>query len=97
MRVDDKRGNNQDRKARKLWMLSTEAGFGGDGVMVPCVHGCGFKLDYRAVQADRREPGGSYRRDNIQPSCRRDNILRSNNKDWKRDDKRKSNTVPSLA
>jgi hypothetical protein len=86
----EKRGNSKDRRARKLWMLSPEAGtlrsgvwvlFGGDGEKVPCTH-CGCMLDYAAVEADRIVPGGSYRRDNVQPGCRSCNASRSNNTEW---------------
>lgn len=77
----DKRGNNQDRKARKLWLLSVEK-FGGDGTHVFCVHGCQTLLDYETVQADRIEPGGSYRRDNVQPACFPCNVARSDNPKW---------------
>lgn len=77
----DRRGNNTDRKNRKLWMLSPEAGFGGDNKHVNCVH-CGTKVDYETVEADRIEPGGTYRRSNVQPSCRPCNIKRSDNPYW---------------
>jgi hypothetical protein len=78
---DDRRGNARNRRARKLWMLSPVSGFGGDGTKVECVH-CGAMLSYETVQADRIIPGGSYRRDNVQPSCGIDNILRANKIGW---------------
>lgn len=59
-------------------MLSTW----GDGKTAPCVH-CYVVLDYKTVEADRIKPGGSYSRDNIQPSCRRCNSCRSNNINWR--------------
>jgi 5-methylcytosine-specific restriction endonuclease McrA len=77
----DKRGNNRDRAARKLYLLSAPQ-FGGDGTHVYCVHGCGTLLDYETVEADRIEPGESYRRNNVQPACRPCNIARSNNPYW---------------
>jgi hypothetical protein len=73
----DKRGSNADRARRKLWMLETW----GDGVKCPCVH-CDAMVDYSTVEADRIVPGGSYRRDNIQPACRMCNLDRSNKTEW---------------
>lgn len=67
----EKRGNSKDRKVRKHWMLSTY----GTGNKVPCTH-CGRELDYYTVEADRIEPGGSYRRENIVPSCHKCNVNR---------------------
>ena len=77
----EKRGNSSDRRARKLWMLSDRAPFGGTGTTVRCVH-CGCELDYDTVEADRIVPGGSYRRDNVQPACRDCNADRSNRSEW---------------
>jgi len=68
------RGNSYARKARKHWMLDTF----GDGVTCDCTH-CGTELDYDTIEADRVIPGsqgGSYRRDNIVPSCRHCNASR---------------------
>jgi hypothetical protein len=73
----EKRGNSRDRSARKLWMLWHF----GDGVQCQCVH-CGCTLDYGSVEADRIVPGGSYRRDNVQPSCRTCNAQRGKNVRW---------------
>lgn len=73
----EKRGNAADRRARKCWMLLTW----GDGEKCPCVH-CGAMVDFSTVEADRIAPGGSYRRDNVQPACRPCNISRSNKVDW---------------
>lgn len=77
----DKRGNAASRRARKHWMLSEAAGFGGNGEKVPCVH-CGAMLGYDDVEADRIIPGGSYRRDNVQPACRACNLDRSDDAAW---------------
>ena len=74
----EKRGNATDRRARKSWMLKAW----GDGASCPCVH-CGNSLDFASVEADRIVPGGSYRRDNVQPACRSCNLSRSNNVSWK--------------
>ncbi len=62
------RGNNTDRRNRKLWILKTF----GDGKKVPCVH-CGKKLTYDTLTVDRIIPacrGGRYVHGNIQPSCK---------------------------
>ncbi len=67
----DRRGSNWDRRIRKLWLLRTF----GDGQTVPCVH-CGAKLTYETVESDRIVAGASYRRENIQPSCRHCNASR---------------------
>lgn len=77
----DKRGSAASRRARKTWMLSEEAGFGGDGVKVACVHG-GEILDFSTVEADRKDPMGPYARWNVQPSCAYHNKQRSNNINW---------------
>jgi hypothetical protein len=73
----ERRGNARDRRARKVWLLATF----GDGQSCPCVH-CRRPLTYSTVEADRIIPGGSYRRDNVQPACRRCNSQRSNRCDW---------------
>ena len=73
----EKRGNCYDRRRRKLWMLETF----GDGATAPCTH-CLELLTPDTIEADRIVPGGSYRRDNIQPSCRRCNLDRSDDPTW---------------
>lgn len=77
----DRRGSNKDRAARKTFLL-TAPQWGGDGTKVGCVH-CGRMLGRDEVEADRIIPGGSYRRENIQPSCGPDNKARSNKIDWR--------------
>jgi len=77
---DDKRGNNRDRLARKIWMLTT-AKFGGNGHSVDCVH-CHTALTLDTVQADRIIPGASYRRTNVQPACGGCNRARGANRCW---------------
>jgi 5-methylcytosine-specific restriction endonuclease McrA len=77
----DKRGNSHARRQRKEWMISPQGNFGGNGREVQCVH-CHQPLTYDKVEADRKIPGGSYRRDNVQPSCRSCNNARSNNTSW---------------
>jgi hypothetical protein len=73
----DKRGSNGDRKKRREWLVSPEAGFGGNGSEVKCFWECGRELNVWIVEADRIVPGGSYRRDNIVPACRPCNLARS--------------------
>jgi hypothetical protein len=73
----EKRGNNQDRKNRKLWLLRTY----GNGETCACVH-CTAVLTYETLEADRIVPGGSYRHENVQPSCAHCNKARSNNASW---------------
>lgn len=76
----NRRGNTKDRRARRLWLLSPEAGWGGDGQSAPCwEHGCRTRVDYvtmvvdRIVPGSRRTPeypqGGTYERRNIRPQC----------------------------
>ncbi len=68
----NERGSSYDRRARRAWLVSPEAGFGGNGTTVPCWE-CGKPLTVENVIADRKVPGelgGTYRRDNIQgPHC----------------------------
>lgn len=72
----DKRGNSKDRAARRRYLLSEKAGFGGNGEVVPCalgiVSGCAILVDYQTMEVDRIVPGalgGRYTRDNIRPTC----------------------------
>lgn len=67
------RGSTEDRRRRKLWLLSPQAGFGGDGEKVACAFACGTILTLETIWVDRIIPGcygGTYARSNIQPSCR---------------------------
>ena len=76
----DVRGSNEDRRRRKIWMLwhhDRDLPFD----RCRCVH-CGWILNYETVQADRIEPGGSYRRENVQPACAECNRMRGNDPDW---------------
>lgn len=66
-------GSSYDRARRKLWLLSVEAGWGGDGETVPCWE-CGVLCGPDDVElfADRIIPharGGTYARTNIAPHC----------------------------
>lgn len=78
----DHRGSAASRRARKTWLLSPDAGFGGDGTTVPCAHRCGAVLTFATVEADRIIPGGPYARHNVQPACRDCNLARSDNLAW---------------
>jgi hypothetical protein len=68
----NQRGSSYDRRARKAWLVSPEAGWGGNGVDVPC-HECGVVVgDDLELFADRLVPacqGGTYARANIAPHC----------------------------
>ncbi len=70
------RGSAASRRARKIWILSPEAGFGGNGTTVPCyradTHCDVYDLTFETMQVDRIIPGaegGRYTRDNIRPAC----------------------------
>lgn len=68
----EKRGNNRDRRARKLWLLATfDPDLGPDECR--CRLGlddrCLGLLDYSTVTADRLDMGGPYVRSALQPSC----------------------------
>lgn len=80
----DKRGSAATRRARKNWLLGALedrslgfAPFGGNGITVKCALGCGTDLTFATLEADRIIPGGSYRRENVQPACRPCNLARS--------------------
>lgn len=69
----EKRGNNKDRRARKIWMLATF-----DPELEPDQARCRLNLaerclgllDYATVTADRIDQGGTYARHNVQPACK---------------------------
>lgn len=69
-------GSSYARRRRKLWLLSPDAGFGGDGKWVRCHLRCSPKclvwVTFATLWVDRIKPGcegGTYARGNIQPSC----------------------------
>lgn len=67
----NQRGSSYQRRARKLWLVSVAAGWGGDGETVPCWECCAL-LEICDVFADRIIPyceGGTYARNNIAPHC----------------------------
>ena len=65
--------NSYRRRALKIWMLSPDAGFGGDGVTVACSESdCGNVLTYDTLYKDRivpAEKGGRYVKGNVKPHC----------------------------
>ncbi|URC18190.1 HNH endonuclease [Mycobacterium phage Zenteno07] len=70
---NDKRGSSYDRRARREWLVSPAAGFGGDGEKVPCWEpDCKAMVTVVTMCVDRiipGEQGGTYRRNNIRPHC----------------------------
>lgn len=61
------RGSSRDRRRRREFLINKF----GDGTTCTCTH-CPTVLTIKTVNADRIIPGwkgGTYRRDNIQPSC----------------------------
>lgn len=71
MRTDDKRGSSQARARRKLWLLEEF----GNGVIAYCTW-CKHWITSSTMHVDRVVPGGSYKRDNIIPSCATCNMNR---------------------
>lgn len=68
------RGSSADRARRKLWLLSPEAGHGGDGATVQCAFDqCDAVLTFSTIWVDRFPilgmDGGTYARGNIRPAC----------------------------
>lgn len=67
----NERGSSYARRSRRVWLLSPESGWGGDGLEVPCSE-CGQKVNGKTLIVDRIIPGaqgGRYTRDNIKPHC----------------------------
>jgi hypothetical protein len=67
-----------DRLARRLWLLSPESGWTGNGQAVLCAFPeCEEVLTVDTVTVDRwplaGALGGTYARDNIRPACARHN------------------------
>lgn len=68
---NDKRGSSYDRRARREWLVTPAAGWGGDGIKVPCWE-CGAMVSVKTMYVDRITPGeagGRYIRTNIRPHC----------------------------
>jgi hypothetical protein len=79
------KGNSRQRRARKHWLLSEAAGFGGNGSNVPCAFHPDELLTFATVTADRILPGslgGTYERKNLRPACLSGNSSRQDNLDW---------------
>ena len=79
----DSRGSAAARRARKGYLLT----LWGDGETCPCLY-CGHSLSSATLEADRIIPGtlgGSYRRENIAPSCRGCNASRGDKTIWQFD------------
>lgn len=67
------RGNVRNRAARRKWLLATfDKDLGPDRARcwLDLSPACLEYVDARSLTVDRIHPGGSYRRDNIQPACR---------------------------
>ena len=66
------RGSAADRLARKLWLLATFSPKLGP-TEAWCEFNCGTIVTLKTISVDRYPipgcEGGSYRRDNIRPSC----------------------------
>lgn len=69
----DRRGNNESRRRRRRWLLETFDQDLGDGVarchLQLAGDRCHIFVDERTLTVDRIDPGGTYRRENIQPAC----------------------------
>lgn len=68
----EKRGNCHDRARRKVWMLATfDPDLGPDQARchLAISDNCREVVTVATVTADRIDPGGSYRRENVQPAC----------------------------
>lgn len=69
------RGSTRDRRARKLWLLvtfDTDLGPEVARCALRCHQDCHGTVTYETMQVDRKVSqlhGGTYRRENIQPSC----------------------------
>lgn len=70
----EKRGNNRDRRRRKIWLLATfdpELGPDRARCRLRIHERCREVLDFATVTADRISGGGTYAHGNIQPACSR--------------------------
>lgn len=66
----DKRGNPEDRRKRRLWLMKT---YRSNTYTETCrCYRCGDLLSLVTLTVDRIIPGihgGTYRRNNIRPAC----------------------------
>ena len=69
----DRRSNSYTRRRRRVWLLETFDEDLGEGVarchLKLAGEACHQYVDERTLTVDRIDPGGTYRRDNIQPAC----------------------------
>lgn len=68
----EKRGNSRDRARRRAWLLETfDKDLGPDRARcwLDLSENCQEYVDAQTITVDRIRPGGTYRRDNIQPAC----------------------------
>lgn len=68
-RNSNERGSAANRRSRKQFLLNKF----GDGIWAKCWE-CGTLLTIHTIFVDRIKPahqGGTYRRDNIRPHCRK--------------------------
>ena len=80
------KGNSYQRRARKVYLLSETAGFGGNGATVPCSAHPNELLTYETLTSDRIVPGnhgGTYARNNVRPMCKHGNCSRQDRLNWK--------------
>lgn len=68
----DRRGSSRNRRDRKVWLLATyDQDLGPDRAR--CALGlsdrCLGVLTLATVTADRKDPGGTYAHENVQPAC----------------------------
>lgn len=69
----ERRGNNRDRRARRVWLLATfDKDLGPDKARcwLDLSSSCLEFVTMATLTVDRINPGGTYARDNIQPACR---------------------------
>lgn len=69
----DRRGSNVARRRRKIWMLATfDVDLGPDKARchLRLSERCRDVLTFDTITADRKDPGGTYRHENVQPACR---------------------------
>jgi hypothetical protein len=78
----DLRGSSDARRSRKRFLLSPDAGFGGNTKTVKC-NWCPEQLTYETLTVDRYPTcghfGGGYARKNIVPACQKCNSGRCRN------------------
>jgi hypothetical protein len=102
----DPRGSAASRRVRSEKLLSdpqfkhsTGTGWPGAEKTPPnvhCVH-CGNMLTYErgsksnTLEQDKKDPSGTYKYPNVQPSCRTCNIRRSNDPSWVHPSKQENN------